>query len=160
MNSLIYFFEDKKERRAGKKPVLYHLFGKTKKDFSRVGKMVDEWMKSFYSETPSMLMYEASENKILIHDSRPTAFKNSFALSKLEGEIFLFSDEAKSIDEINSAFGSTYKITDIENAVRSLIDKKIVLKHENKLLTLAVEAPVPGLPGRLDFPCGTVIRDV
>ena len=32
-------------------------------------------------------------------------------------------------------------------------------KHENKLLTLAVEAPVPGLPGRLDFPCGTVIKD-
>ena len=159
MNSLVYFFEDKKERKAVNSPFLHRLFGKPKKDLSRVGKMVDEWMKSFYSDNPSMLMYEAGEDKILIHDSRPAAFKNSFALNKLEGEIFLFSDEAKSIDEINSAFGSTYKITDVENAVRSLVEKKIVLKHDNKLLTLAVEAPVPGLPGRLDFPCGTVIKD-
>lgn len=159
LNSLVYFFEDKRERRTRKNPVLYHLFGKPKKIFSRVNKMVDEWMKSFYSEAPSMLKYEASENKILIHDSRPTAYKNNFVLSKLEGEILLFSDEAKSFDEINTAFGSTYKITDIENASRSLIDKKIALKHEDKLLALAVEAPVPRLPERTDFPCGTVLKD-
>lgn len=160
INSLVYFFEDKKAYRVRKNPVLYHMFGKPKKKFTEVNQMVNEWVKGFHSETPFMLMYEAGGNNIVIHDSRPTAFKNNFTLNKLEGEVFLFSDEAKSIDEINSAFGSTYKITDIEHAVRSLIDKKIVLKHANKLLALAVESPFPRLPERIDFPCGTVMRDV
>jgi hypothetical protein len=47
----------------------------------------------------------------------------------------------------------------IENAMRSLIDKKIVLHHDNKLLSLAVEAPVPSPPEINDFPIGTIIKD-
>jgi hypothetical protein len=160
LNNLAYFFEDKKEYRIRKYPILHYLFGKPKRNFNKVHKMINDWIQSFYSEAPFRLTYEMNENNISIHDSRPISYLNDFVLDKLEGEIFLFSDEVKSIEEINAVFGSKYKIADIESAVRSLIDKKIVLKAKDKLLALAVEAPVPSLPELEDnLPMGSVIKD-
>jgi magnesium-protoporphyrin IX monomethyl ester (oxidative) cyclase len=143
INSLAYYFEDKREARMRRNPILYRLFGKSKRNFNRFHNMINDWIKSYFGEAPFRLTYEIGKNNISIHDTRPISFMSDFVLNELEGEIFLFSDKAKSIEEIHNNFGSKYKITDIENAVNSLVDKKIVLKHKNKLLALAVEAPVP-----------------
>jgi hypothetical protein len=117
-------------------------------------------MKSYYSETPVRLNYEFSEDNILIHDTRPVSFANNYVLNELEGEIILLCDEIQSIEEINNKLGGKYKTAYIDNAIRSIIDKNIVLKHDHKLLTLAVEVPLPSLPEGNDFPCGTVLSEV
>jgi magnesium-protoporphyrin IX monomethyl ester (oxidative) cyclase len=157
--NLAYFFEDKKRNKIRKNPVLYQLFGKPKRNFKKVHKAVNDWIASFYGKAPFRLMYEINEHNIVIHDTRPMSINSNYALNRLEGEIFLFSDEVRSIEEIHAAFASEYKITDIENAVRSLVDKKIVLEHKNNLLSLAVEAPVPSRHDISDFPLGTIIKD-
>ncbi len=159
INNLAYYFEDKKEHRWRKNSVLNHLLGKRKRNFNKVEKIVNEWLQNFYNEVPFKLIYEMNDNHILIHDERPIAFKNNFALNELESEIFLFSDEAKPIEEINDTFMRRYKITAIENAVQSLIDKKVVLQHKDRLLALAVEAPLTGFPGTTDMPWGVVMED-
>jgi magnesium-protoporphyrin IX monomethyl ester (oxidative) cyclase len=160
INNFAYFFEDKKEYRMRKKPILQHLFGKSKGNFNRVKNIVTGWMNSYYSANPVKLNYEFSENNILINDTRPVSFANNYVLNELEGEIFLLCDEVQSIEEINNKLGSKYKITEIDNSILSLINKKIVLKHETMLLTLAVEAPLPSLPEGIDFPCGTVLKEI
>ena len=159
IDDLVYFFEDKKECRTRKNGILDRIFGKPERYFNKVNEIVKFWMKSFYSEVPFRLTYEISGENIAIYDSRPVSFSSNYILNKLEGEIFLFSDEVKSIEEIKNNLGSKYKVSDIENAVSSLIDKKIVLKHNNKLLALAIETPVANLPKISDFPCGTVLDD-
>jgi len=159
INSFAYFFEDKKKYRIREKPSVRHLFGRSKGNLHKINNIVTEWMKSYYSETPVRLNYEFSENKILIHDTRPVSFANNYVLNELEGEIFLLCDEIHSIEEINNKLGGKYKAADIDNAISSIIDKNVVLKHEHKLLTLAVEMPLPSLPAGNDFPCGTVLSE-
>ena len=159
IDDLVYFFEDKKECRTRKDGILYRIFGKPKRYFNKVNEIVKLWMKSFYSEVPFRLTYEISEKNISIHDNRPVSFNSNYVLNKLEGKIFLLCDEAKSIEEINNMFRSEYRAKDVSNALSSLIDKKIVLQHQNNVLALAVEAPVPNLPGIKEFPCGFVIGD-
>lgn len=159
LNNLAYFFEDKKDYSMRKTRILYNLFGNPKKSFHKVGNIVNDWMKSFYSKCPFRLTYEINENNIVIYDTRPISVNNNIVLNKLEGEIFLFTDEVKSIEKVNNTFGPEYKSTDIENSVQSLIDKKVVIKHKDNILAVAVESPVPNLSESNDFPCGIVIKD-
>jgi magnesium-protoporphyrin IX monomethyl ester (oxidative) cyclase len=159
INNLAYYFEDKKEPGWIIKLRLNRLFGKPKQHYNNVQKFVNGWLQNFYNEVPFELIYEMNENYLFIHDTRPIAFQNHFALNELESEILLFSDEAKPVEEINDAFLSRYKIIDIESAVQSLIDKKVVLHHKDKLLALAVETPLQSYPGTRDLPWGVVMED-
>lgn len=157
IDGFAYYFEDKKSHRSGKNPILHYLFGNPTKNFSKVNNIVLDWMKNFYSEAPFSLMYEITGDGIAIHDTRPGAFKNDFLLKKLEGEVLLFTDEARSVDEIHIKFGNVYRAADVDDAVRSLIDKKVALKHKNKILALALEPPLPAYSGITDIPWGHVI---
>ena len=116
-------------------------------------------MKNYYSKATFRLTYEISGNNIMIHDTRPVSYKNNFELNKLESEIFLFTDETKSIGEVNGNFCSAYKSEDIEKAVQSLIDKKISIRHKDRLLSLAIAASVPDYPGVNDIAWGYVLYD-
>jgi magnesium-protoporphyrin IX monomethyl ester (oxidative) cyclase len=157
LNNIAYFFEDKKEYRTRKNPILYHLFCKPTRNFSKVDKMINDWIKNHYSETPYRLTYKITEKNISIHDTRPISSNNDYVLNELESEMFLLCDEIQLIEEINNKLGSKYKAADIDNALVSLIDKKIILKQDNKLLSLAVEEPVPDIS--YGSPIGAVLED-
>jgi magnesium-protoporphyrin IX monomethyl ester (oxidative) cyclase len=157
LNNIAYFFEDNKEYRNRKNSVFYHLFGKPTQNFKKVDKMINDWIKNHYSESPYRLTYKITEKNISIHDTRPVSFNNNYVLNEIEGEIFLLCDEVQSIEEINKVLGIKYNITDIENALVSLIEKKIILNQDSKLLSLAVEEPVPII--HESSAIGTIIKD-
>jgi magnesium-protoporphyrin IX monomethyl ester (oxidative) cyclase len=145
LNQIAYFFEDKKEYRTRKNPILYHLFYKPTRNFRKVDKMIQDWIKNYYSEAPWKLTYKINEKKVLIHDTRPISSSNDYVLNEPEGEIFLLCDEIRSVKEINDELTGKYNAADIDKALASLIDKKIILKRDDKLLSLAVEEPVPSI---------------
>jgi len=160
INNFAYFFEDKKDHRMRNRTIFQNLFGKSKGNFSKINDIVIEWMRSYYSGNPCRLTYKINDKNISVHDTRLLSSCNDYVLNEPEGEIFLLCDEIHTLEEINNKLGGKYNAADIDNTVRSLINKNIVLKHEQKLLTLAVEAPLPDLPEGNDFPCGTVLSDM
>jgi len=145
LNQIAYFFEDKKEYRARKNPILNHLFYRPTRNFRKVDKMIQDWIKNHYSEAPWRLTYKINDRSVSIHDTRPISSSNDYDLNELEGEIFLLCDEIWSVKEINDELTGKYNVADIDKALASLIDKKIILKRDDKLLSLAVEEPVPDI---------------
>jgi len=160
INNFAYFFEDRKEHRLRKRPIFQSLFGRPKGNFSKINNIVIEWMKSYYSGNPCRLTYDVTKTNISVRDTRPLASVNDYVLNEPEGEIFLLCDEIQTLEEINNKLEGKYSRADIDTAVRSLINKNIVLRHEQKLLTLAVETPLPDLPKGNDFPCGAILGEV
>ena len=107
--------------------------------------LVSPWRLSFWGENPPVLEVEDDGETLHVRDTRACAKEKSFLLTGLDRTVYLACEEAPSEDRVTE-----------EAVVRRLIERKLVLPLDRRLIALGLRGPLPPLPGLADFPGGLV----
>ena len=78
---------------------------------------------------------------VVIYDTRPCATKNMIMLKGIEADIYRYLMDIRTHDQLIQHFASLgFQTTDIEKAISSLVEKKLVLVDSDRFLALACDA--------------------
>lgn len=141
---LAYFFKGIGRRNEfGKRPGLRALKA-----------VVEDWKARFWTNgLPSILSATDKGDKVVIMDTRPIAKKRHAEYVGVEAEILRHTHRPIS----KSSLSRTLNM-ELENALTRLLEAKLLVELDGKLVNLVVEGRLPSLPTSRDFP-GGVLHD-
>jgi magnesium-protoporphyrin IX monomethyl ester (oxidative) cyclase len=122
------------------------------------GAAVDDWIAAFRAPLPPLLCLE-TDGRIL--DTRAVAPQRQLTLSGLALELPLLCDRATTAFAAVAALarnGRRSSLTEVEEALADLVDRKLMLRISGKYLALPTRGDVPALPQPHQFPGGHVGR--
>jgi len=153
MRGFTYFFED--EVRA-REPLVSSLF--VRPGMRAAAGEMGWWKKAFWSNNLPVLSMSMTDTTISIRDTRPAAVQPAFILEGLDREVYLRCDEAQRKGPLKTALEEQgHRKTDVESAIRQLVEQKLMVELDGRLLALAVEEPIPDLPKKIDYPGGELL---
>lgn len=155
LNNLVYYFEDRQERLYREQPMLQILLGRSCEGMYDLGKVVSDWMKTFNSGIREKLEFEYNDNEIKIYDSRSNSIKEVHKLNKIQSKIYMICDCGVTINKIKKEL-NIMNDNLVENNLKALIDSRLILNHDDKYISLAVERNGYKLPEFHMFPCGHI----
>ncbi len=105
-------------------------------------KEVNRWMMEAVRPKGPMLSMRAEGQKIIISDSRPAAVAASFELAGAEREIYLLCDAARPEEQVRRLLPERgYGAAQVDSSIRGLLEKKLLIRVDRRLLALAIEEP-------------------
>ena len=146
LQDLAYFFEDEAALalpRTGERP----------DEASRPGRRaleewVDHWIRIYWKGNPLILSMRDENERLMIIDTRPCALQRVVYLEGREREVYLECDTPKA----RKSFADP-------EVVDSLVERKLMLELDGKVLSLAVRGDLPAMPRNIDFPGGCMDID-
>ena len=128
---LAYSFEDSKR--------LQHMHRglSNQQGQQRLQYVVMEWNKLWRSSRPVLQVYDEGD-RMRFFDTRPCAIQRSWIIGGLEAEIYRRCDSARTRTALKSQLGAP---EDLEPAISNLLDSKVLLCMNGKLLALGVNQP-------------------
>ncbi len=103
---------------------------------------VFQWSVAFISKTPPVLSMEVGDEEIIVRDTRPAAVAPSFRLAGAQRELYLACDRAKDETLVREMLrGKDFSASDVDAAIQTLMDNKLLIRIDRYLLALAVEEP-------------------
>ena len=96
---------------------------------------IDDWIDRYLDEE---LYFADCDGVVQVADYRAIAHAQHHSLTGLEREIFLHCDQAHSRPQILKTFWDQGSEQDVAEALRRLIDARLILEHEGSYLTLAL----------------------
>jgi len=140
VRDLSYTLDDRFSAGKRDNPALAILFARP--GLQNLRKAVSRWMMEAISGNGPMLSMRVDEQKIMISDSRPAATAASFQLDGAEREIYLLCDAARLEDQVRKLLlEKGYGASDVDSGIRSLLEKKLMIRVDGRLLALAIEEP-------------------
>lgn len=140
INDLSYTFEDEFYASTKNDPAMAVLFDRP--GLRSLRRAVFQWSVAFISQNPPVLSMKVGDREIMVRDTRPIAVAPSFRLDGAQRELYLACDRAE--DEIkvrgmlrDKGFGSS----DVDAAIQTLLDSKLLVRIDRRLLALAVVDP-------------------
>lgn len=113
-----------------------------------------EWVHA-WNECRPVLEMEVTPSALHIKDTRPAAAAPEYVLTRLEREIYLACENGRKTMYLLENFSKDRKKT--ESVIEGLLERKLAIALDGRLLSLAVHAPCPEMPELEDFPGGTVL---
>jgi hypothetical protein len=152
---LSYTFKDKFYTLIKNEPQMAALF--ERHGVRNLERAVFQWCVASISQNQPVLSMKISDKEIIIRDTRPAAVASSFRLEGVQKELYLACDQAEREDRVcqilrDKGFGSS----DIEAAIRNLLDNRLLVRLDQRLLALAVEEPYLQYISREHFPWGYI----
>ena len=146
LQDLAYFFEDETALalpRTGERP----------DEASRPGRRaleewVDHWIRIYWKGNPLILSMRDENERLMIIDTRPCALQRVVHLEGREREVYLECDTPKARKSFSD-----------QEVVDSLVQRKLMLELDGKVLSLAVRGDLPAMPRNIDFPGGCMDID-
>lgn len=128
---LAYSFED------SKRPQHMHRGLSEKPGQQRLQYVVVEWNELWRSSRPVLQVYDNGE-RLRFNDTRPCAIQRSWTIEGLEAEIYRLCDSAQTRKTLKSQLNAT---EDLEPAISNLLNSKVLLSINDKLLAIGVNQP-------------------
>lgn len=155
LRDLVYFLEDEQRARIARMPLMSSLLEgcgieALRKEFSK-------WLMVFWSENRPLLSMADTPDGLHIRDTRPDAVAPFFSLTGVERNVYLLCDAAPTT-ELLLAHASEHGIDSntLDKTIVSLLDKKLLIELDNRLIALALREPVADLPDRSEYPGGLI----
>ena len=101
----------------------------------RLQYVVVEWNQMWRSSRPVLAVYDEGD-RLRFFDTRPCAIQRSWIVEGLEADIYRLCDSARSLAALKSQLGVSKE--DMELASDNLLDTKVLLSVNDKLLALGV----------------------
>jgi len=136
LNDLSYTFEDEFKN----DPLMAVLFDRS--GLRNLQRAVFQWSVASISRNRPMLSMQVDDKQVIVRDTRPVAVAPSFRLDGAQRELYLACDRAE--DEIKvreMLLGKGFGSADVDAALRTLLDSKLLVRIDQRLLALAVEEP-------------------
>ena len=128
---LAYSFED------SKRPQHMHRGLSAHPGQQRLQYVVREWNELWRSSRPVLQVYDDGD-RLRFYDTRPCAIQRSWAIEGLEAEIYRLCDSARTPKALKSQLSVT---EDLEPAISNLLNSKVLLSMNDKLLAIGVNQP-------------------
>ncbi len=147
-----YFFEDEERARFPQVSSLLKRPG-----MRATAREMGRWKRAFWAGNLPVLSMTSENGRLFIRDTRPAAVAPSFTLEGLPRAIYLACDEGTRVDRLTGELKQQgHTRADIDAAVQNLLEKKLMVELDDRLLALATEEPLQELPGKVDYPGGEV----
>lgn len=152
---LSYTFKDKFYTLIKNEPQMAALFDRP--GVRNLERAVFQWCVASISQNQPVLSMKISDKEIIIRDTRPAAVASSFRLEGVQKELYLACDQAEREDRVCQILGDKgFSDSDIEAAIRNLLDNRLLVRLDQRLLALAVEEPYLQYISREHFPWGYI----
>lgn len=164
LHDLAYYFEDQSikdmetvERKA--------------RAFSTINSIVEHWKDCYFRIRDDIVKAEISPSRprlkqftagdeLIIEDTRPCAVASRHVLGGRIAEIYRVCDGAPTMDLLVKHFQETRKAKssrdDIVRGIEFLVDRKLLLKLKDRLISLAIECAAERSPVHDNYPGGLV----
>ena len=127
---LAYSFED------SKRPQHMHRAFSNQPGQQRLQYVVVEWNELWRTSRPVLQVYDEGD-RLRFFDTRPCAILRSWTIEGLEAEIYRLCDSARTHAALKSQLSAT---DDPEPAIDNLLNSKVLLSMNDKLLALGTAA--------------------
>lgn len=155
----VYYFEDSPEsdvgghfsaRDAERRPGLHG-----------VARAIDGWLKAWYQPQLPMLSMRDSGGVVLIEDTRAVAFAREQQFAGLARDILLAADENAPEAGLRERLdGNGARSAEIDRIIADLIERKLIVRLDSRLVGLALRHPHTPMPAPTAFPGGYFDRRV
>lgn len=140
IRDLSYTLDDRFSSGKRDNPALAILFARP--GLQNLRKAVNRWMMEAFSGNGPMLSMRVDDQKIIISDSRPAAAAAYFQLEGAERETYLLCDAARPEGRVRRLLlEKGYGASDVDSGIHSLLEKKLMIRVDRRLLALAIEEP-------------------
>ncbi len=143
IKDMAYYFIDEyeRERKEDDMDSFYH------QGRESVKKEIVKWHELFWTYKRPVLEMTFFQNSLEIKDTRPCAVKNSFILKNLAKEIYIACDTAPLKESLLKNFEEkSFTREEILNIIKELINWKLMVFIDNRLISLSVEKPLRIMP--------------
>ncbi|SHH18382.1 RiPP maturation radical SAM C-methyltransferase [Desulfosporosinus lacus] len=155
ISDLSYSFEDEFYASTINDPRMAILFDRP--GVRNLGRAVFQWCVAFISQNPPVLSMKVSDKEIMVRDTRPIAVAPCFCLDGIQRELYLACDQAGKETQVREIFRDKgFSSSDVDTAIQNLLDNKLLLRIDQRLLALAVEEPYLEYIPREEFPWGYI----
>lgn len=133
---------------------------KNRSGLPALGQITRDWQKRFWRGIPPILAMKDDDEAIHILDSRDCAVETRTVLKGLDRIVYLACEQAPSENRISAILEKDHNVTandhEITQVIANLQRRKLLLKIDGRLLSLAVRGSLPTLMNRSEFPGGHV----
>ena len=154
--NLAYFFD----HHSNKTTDVFHLKTQPKhklKAHQHLQEQLNNWINQWQQSSMPLLYMSDQADKIVIIDTRKVATSFTHVLTGITAEIYRLCQEPITKNRLISKLEQIKKTVNyitIEQALKSLIDDKLLLSLSNCYLSLALIGKTPALPDYKDRPAG------
>lgn len=153
---LVYSFVDEAKVELSKNSLLSVLMVRT--GLIALRREAQKWGQAFWFDSRPVLEMDITPEALHIRDTRPAAAAADFFLTGRERDIYLSCEEGRMMEDVladsEKVGRSREEAADI---IQSLVDRKLAIVLDDRLLALAVWAPCPEVPEMADFPGGNIL---
>ncbi|OPY63507.1 MAG: Radical SAM superfamily protein [Pelotomaculum sp. PtaU1.Bin065] len=136
INDLSYTFEDEFKN----DPLMAVLFDRS--GLRNLQRAVFQWSVASISQNKPVLSMKVDDEQVIVRDNRPVAVAPSFRLDGAQRELYLACDRAEDETQVREMLlGKGFSSSDVDAALRTLLDSKLLVRIDQRLLALAVEEP-------------------
>ncbi|MCG9966569.1 RiPP maturation radical SAM C-methyltransferase [Pelotomaculum terephthalicicum JT] len=136
INDLSYTFEDEFKN----DPLMAVLFDRS--GLRNLQRAVFQWSVASISQNKPVLSMKVDDEQVIVRDNRPVAVAPSFRLDGAQRELYLACDRAEDETQVREMLlGKGFSSSDVDAALRTLLDSKLLVRVDQRLLALAVEEP-------------------
>ena len=155
INDLSYSFEDEFYSSTKNDPRMAVLFDRP--GVRNLGRAVFQWCVAFVSQNQPVLSMKVSDKEVMVRDTRPIAVAPSFRLDGAQRELYLACDRAGEETQVREMLRDKgFSSSDVDAALQNLLDNKLLVRIDQRLLALAVEEPYLEYISREHFPWGYI----
>jgi len=138
--NLSYTFEDEFYASTQNDPRVAVLFDRP--GLRNLQAAVFQWSVAFISQNRPVLSMKVGDKKVIVRDTRPIAVAPSFRLEGAQRELYLACDRAEDEIQVGEMLRSKgFSSLDVDAAIQTLMDSKLLVRIDRRLLALAVEEP-------------------
>ncbi len=136
INGIAYYFKENNNTKP------YNDGYVMSKGVAALNKCEDDWRAMYYSKNRPILKMTDNGDNIVIIDTRKCRVENKIILKGIHADVYRLCSSPVHISNLSSKFSKVFSYTPnsqlIEDALSYLLAKKIMLKINNKILSLAI----------------------
>ena len=154
INGIAYYFKDSNNTKP------YNDGYVVPKGVAALNKCEDEWRGMYHSNNRPVLKMTERGDDIVIFDTRKCRVENKIILKGIHADVYRLCSSPIHIKNLSYKFLKVFSYTPnkqlIVDAISYLLAKKIMLKINNKILSIAIEGSNKIQQNRFSFPGGQV----
>lgn len=155
INDLSYTFEDEFYASTQNDPRMAVLFDRP--GLRNLQRAVFQWSVAFISQNRPVLSMKVGDNEIIVSDTRPIAVAPSFRLDGAQRVLYLACDQAEDEIKVREMLREKgISSSEVDAALQTLLDSKLLVRVDQRLLALAVEEPYLEYLPRDQHPMGYI----
>ena len=117
------------------------------------------WVRAWRQDAIPALLLQEEGDILIVTDTRPCATEPSLSLGGAARAALLAAEEAPPETRLRETLRAAMSETELDAALRFLLDRRLVLRLDGRIIGLPIRPPVRPIPGQHAFPGGHLMEE-